>query len=437
MRHNFISVASGILLASSTTVNAQGCDWQPLGTGVMPAADACAVLANGDVVYGGRFSLAGSTPVGFVARWDGSQWHEMGTGFNSFVRTLLALPDGSVIAGGQFTMTIGPRQNNLIARWDGTNWTPLGLGLDAGSCRALVLTDSGDIVVAGSFLQADDQPAWGVARWNGKNWSKLGNNTLGGGVSGFLTPEPSPTLIYDVVEMPNGDIIVGGNFSQADGISATGIARWDGTQWHALGSGTQGIVRALELLENGDLLVGGSFGSAGGFPANGLACWDGTDWHAVGSGFTGTNSNSPYAFATTPNGDIVVAGAFQVVGGLTVNNIAKWSPTTDTWSAMGSGMSPRIQTSVSDLSVAPDGTVYAAGQFDSAGASPLAVNAALFNCDEPCIADTNGDGTVSPADFSAWIQAFNTGNPACDQNRDGQCTPADFNAWVANYNSGC
>ena len=55
----------------------------------------------------------------------------------------------------------------------------------------------------------------------------------------------------------------------------------------------------------------------------------------------------------------------------------------------------------------------------------------------PCPADTNGDGTLSPADFSAWIAAFNAMSPACDQNGDNACTPADFSAWIANFNAGC
>ncbi|MEO0629465.1 MAG: cytochrome c peroxidase [Planctomycetota bacterium] len=58
-------------------------------------------------------------------------------------------------------------------------------------------------------------------------------------------------------------------------------------------------------------------------------------------------------------------------------------------------------------------------------------------CAESCPADTNGDGAVSPADFNAWVQAFNAQSPACDQNGDGLCNPADFNSWVANYNAGC
>ncbi|MCA9272073.1 MAG: hypothetical protein KDA31_03400 [Phycisphaerales bacterium] len=54
-----------------------------------------------------------------------------------------------------------------------------------------------------------------------------------------------------------------------------------------------------------------------------------------------------------------------------------------------------------------------------------------------CVADVNGDGSLTPADFSAWVAAFNQMLPECDQNSDGMCTPADFSAWVANFNMGC
>ncbi|MCA9273650.1 MAG: hypothetical protein KDA31_11470, partial [Phycisphaerales bacterium] len=57
---------------------------------------------------------------------------------------------------------------------------------------------------------------------------------------------------------------------------------------------------------------------------------------------------------------------------------------------------------------------------------------------EPCLADTNFDGIVSAADFSAWVQAYNL-NLAfiADQNGDGIVSPADFSAWVSNFNRGC
>ncbi|MEO0630684.1 MAG: GC-type dockerin domain-anchored protein, partial [Planctomycetota bacterium] len=54
-----------------------------------------------------------------------------------------------------------------------------------------------------------------------------------------------------------------------------------------------------------------------------------------------------------------------------------------------------------------------------------------------CPADVNGDGELSPADFNAWVIAFNTQSDACDQNGDGLCSPGDFNAWVLNFNAGC
>lgn len=55
----------------------------------------------------------------------------------------------------------------------------------------------------------------------------------------------------------------------------------------------------------------------------------------------------------------------------------------------------------------------------------------------PCPADTNADGAVTPADYNAWILAYNNRSPACDQNNDGACTPADYNAWILNFNNGC
>jgi hypothetical protein len=67
--------------------------------------------------------------------------------------------------------------------------------------------------------------------------------------------------------------------------------------------------------------------------------------------------------------------------------------------------------------------------------STSAIYVAAFS--DPCPADTNGDGLVTPTDFSAWVAAFNSRAPACDQNGDGACTATDFSAWVGNFNAGC
>jgi predicted outer membrane repeat protein len=54
-----------------------------------------------------------------------------------------------------------------------------------------------------------------------------------------------------------------------------------------------------------------------------------------------------------------------------------------------------------------------------------------------CFADVNGDGALTPADLTAWVNAFTNNLPECDQNHDGSCTPTDFTAWIANFNAGC
>ena len=54
-----------------------------------------------------------------------------------------------------------------------------------------------------------------------------------------------------------------------------------------------------------------------------------------------------------------------------------------------------------------------------------------------CLPDVNGDGELTAADFTAWINAFNNNLPECDQNSNGSCDATDFTAWIANYNTGC
>lgn len=71
------------------------------------------------------------------------------------------------------------------------------------------------------------------------------------------------------------------------------------------------------------------------------------------------------------------------------------------------------------------------------GVPPIATITIILQSVEECPADLNQDGTLSPADFNAWIKAFNDQSPAADQNNDGQITPADLNGWIINFNAGC
>ena len=80
-------------------------------------------------------------------------------------------------------------------------------------------------------------------------------------MSGSLYPVPA---VCALAVLPNGDLVAGGGFTTAGGVSANGIARWNGTSWSALGSGMDASVYALATLPNGNLVAGGEFSVVNG-----------------------------------------------------------------------------------------------------------------------------------------------------------------------------
>ena len=83
-------------------------------------------------------------------------------------------------------------------------------------------------------------------------------------------------MVY-AVAASGSDVYVGGSFSTAGGISATNVAKWNGSTWSALGIGVNNDVYALTVSSN-DLYVGGLFLKAGGLTANRVAKWNGSTW---------------------------------------------------------------------------------------------------------------------------------------------------------------
>jgi len=139
----------------------------------------------------------------------------------------------------------------------------------------------GDIYVGGAFATAGGSTANNIAKWNGSSWS-----TLGSGVKdrrGVVTWEP----VVFALAVSGTDLYAGGWFTTAGETAATNVAKWDGSRWTALGSGSgmNSGVGALAFSGN-DLYVGGSFTTAGNAAANGIAKWNGTNWSALGSGIS-------------------------------------------------------------------------------------------------------------------------------------------------------
>jgi hypothetical protein len=102
-----------------------------------------------------------------------------------------------------------------------------------------------------------------IARWDGTNWA-----ALGGAVLNAVSLAPPPTIRTMV--RSNGSLYVGGSFTNAGGISARNIAKWDGTTWHTLGDAPP--VEALAL-SGANLYAGGHFKFAGGKPASDFCIW--------------------------------------------------------------------------------------------------------------------------------------------------------------------
>jgi uncharacterized protein (TIGR03437 family) len=291
-----------------------------------------ALAVGGNNVYvGGAFTTLGT--VGMV-RWDGTAFSALGSGIDTGVNSI-KVRGGDVYAGG----------NYKLGRWDGSTWTineifcPIaavevngngiylggGFFRATGSARFIVkfeytnglsvlstgvdnnvsaIASSGNALYAGGdFFTADGKSSRGIAQWNLSSWSSLG------GVDGVVRAiAPSENTFYT--------IYVGGLFTIAGSVNANNIAKYDGNSWLALGSGVNGIVRAIAVSGN-DVYIGGSFTTAGGINANNIAKYDGTSWTALGSGVNGLVR----AIAIKGN-DVYVGGDFTSAGGKISKNFA-------------------------------------------------------------------------------------------------------------------
>ena len=67
---------------------------------------------------------------------------------------------------------------------------------------------------------------------------------------------------------------------------------------------------ALATASSGDLYIGGEFTAAGEVAANNVARWNGSQWSAVGVGSGGGMNNRVVTLAIAANGDVYAGGSF-------------------------------------------------------------------------------------------------------------------------------
>jgi hypothetical protein len=290
--------------------------------------------------------------------------------------TAAATIDSSSYAGSLLVADFGIGETNKVGTIairpqfscpTGFAWRPTfsPLGMDYW-VDAFAVHDDGSgpaLFVGGRFTSAGGVPANCIAKWDGTNWSALGSGT---------NLDVRALAVFDDGSGPK--LFAGGIFSTAGGVNiGYGIARWDGSTWSAVGSGLNGAVNALVVHDSGSgpaLHAGGAFTFAGSTAANRVARWDGASWSPLGVGVGNCASCQDqvvWTLATFDDGSgpkLHAGGKFPVAGGA---NVARWDGST--WSGLGGGTAD----AVSDLAVHDDGTgpaLYAAGNFSFAGGVP-------------------------------------------------------------------
>jgi hypothetical protein len=301
--------SDGTAVIANYIVNWNGSTWTPLGSGMNgPYVQAIALSAT-DLYAAGRFTGAGVAGTNFIAKWNGNTWSPLGSGMNNHVFAL-AVAGGDLYAGGEFS-TAGGTSASSIAKWNGSIWLPLGSGLNN---FAWALAVSGtNVYVGGAFTTAGGSPANLIAGWNGSTWSSLGQGVKGG------------HTVVRALSVAGSDLFVGGDFTLATNpggmtVPVNYVAKWNGSVWSALGLGLNNPVQGLAI-SGSNLYAGGTFNRAtnsggGTVTALGIAKWDGTNWSALGSGLGG----QAIALAVSGN-DLYVGGTFSTAGGKPTRNI--------------------------------------------------------------------------------------------------------------------
>lgn len=297
--------------------------------------------------YQGRYTVSCSSPTTAVQSLANGSWASVdGQGIQGQVQDVLLLGDEMVI-GGSFATISGTTVNHL-ARGSSGAWVPIGGGMTGTGpvhVSTLAKDPNGQLLVGGRFDAAGTTSAAGVARWDGSQWFAYGSGL--------------PGDVMALLPQPNGDLLAGGSFLTPGG--AQNLARWNGTSWLPLGGGFDGPVHRLAILPDGSVVAAGAFANAGGIPANNLARWDGSSWSALG----GTDG-PVLGIAVTKNGDLYAGGSFTAIGGYSAR-LARWN--NGTWTpvaSLGLGSS-----AIYSIAAHDNGDVFVGGQTFSISFGPF------------------------------------------------------------------
>jgi hypothetical protein len=167
--------------------------------------------------------------------------------------------------------------------------------------------------------------------------------------------------VFCMAEGPDGKIYAGGSFINAGGVTeADFLARWNpvSEEWEAIVSGINNTVFSMAFDANGDLYIGGAFNNVGSTAINYICkitdIYGTPTENTLGTGING----NVYSIVIAPNGDVYAGGDFTLAGATAgTSKIAKWDGAD--WNALSTGLNGKVET----LAIAPNGDVYVGGAF--------------------------------------------------------------------------
>lgn len=294
------------------------------GSGANAAVNAVGAFVN-QFYIGGSFTSFNGTLVGRIARLNGDgsldNSFNPGLGADGTVRSLVVFTNGEVLIGGDFTHINGATCNYLaLLNTNGVLDTTFNPGSNVnGPVYALALS-GGQVIVGGNFT---------VSGQIYKNLVRL--NADGSVDPTFNTGTGANGLVRTFGVQTNGQVVVGGEFSQINGASLNHIARLnsngstDANFYN--GTGADNVVYSITLSPDGTIYVGGSFASVNGTQRRGFVrlyadgTVDTTFMDTAYNQFAGLKRiysyDSPAVFtsAIQSDGGVLIGGSFDQVGG--------------------------------------------------------------------------------------------------------------------------
>ncbi len=168
---------------------------------------------------------------------------------------------------------------------------------------------------------------------------------------------------WAIVKLPDGSLVVGGDFSVAGGVTALHVARWDpaAQEWSAMGPGLLQPVH--ELVSTPD---NGLFALTLSQPDNSptsvfIYRWSGEEWETIPQPFYNPLAYGKSVTAMAWDGDrgFFLGGNFTAAAGMAVNGIVRWDGST--WRSLDAALPLKGLFSVRALAFGPDGILYAGG----------------------------------------------------------------------------